>query len=205
MRSGGRAGRGAGCRGAAATTYGATSATIRTGGAGGTELTRKGPARRLRTVLGLAGAEAWLLSRNVLALAGLLVGSLVAWNSLRPAEPLWWNAAWQIGYGQVLLAATVLVAAQLAIGRASRDGMQELYDSFPVSAATRTLAQLTGWCALTVADGTATGPYPTAPIRRALMLYLVAKTSCRSSATWMMASRPSRPSSRSASMAPAPR
>jgi hypothetical protein len=44
-------------------------------------------------------------------------------------------------------AATVLIAAQLATGRARRDDMQELYDSFPVSA-TRTLAYLTALAAV---------------------------------------------------------
>ena len=45
------------------------------------------------------------------------------------------------------VAATVLIAAQLATGRARRDDMQELFDSFPVSAATRTLAHLTALAA----------------------------------------------------------
>ena len=45
------------------------------------------------------------------------------------------------------VAATVLIAAQLATGRARRDDMQELFDSFAVSAATRTLAHLTALAA----------------------------------------------------------
>ena len=101
-----------------------------------------GPARRSRTVLSLAGAEAWRLSRSPLVLAGLLAGGLVAWHSLSGATPLWWNAAWQVGYSQAVLAMAVFAAAQLATGRPRRDGMQALYDSYPVSVTARTCAQL---------------------------------------------------------------
>jgi hypothetical protein len=93
-------------------------------------------------VLSLARAEAWLLSRSALVLAGLLAGGVVAWHSLSGATPLWWNAAWQIGYSQVVLAMTVFAATQLATGRPRRDGMQALYDSYPVSVTARTSAQL---------------------------------------------------------------
>jgi hypothetical protein len=68
----------------------------------------------------------------------------VVWVRFGPAEPLWWNAAWRIGAGQLVLGMAVLVAAQLAAGRARRDGMADLYASFPAAAGTRTLAQLAG-------------------------------------------------------------
>jgi hypothetical protein len=97
-----------------------------------------------RTVLGLARAEASLLVRSVLALAGLLAAGLVTWFGIHPVEPLWWHAAWQIGFGQLVLGLAVLVAAQLAAGRARRDGMAGLYASFPATAGTRTLGQLAG-------------------------------------------------------------
>ena len=57
---------------------------------------------------------------------------------------MWWNAGWRIGYGQLVLAMAVLVAAQLAAGRARRDAMADLYASFPATAGTRTLAHLAG-------------------------------------------------------------
>ena len=117
-------------------------AATRTGDVGRPGLTGAAPARPLRTVLSLAGAEAALLLRSMLVLAGLLAGGAVVWRVIWTSEPVWWNAAWQIGYGQVILAASVLAAAQLTASRARRDGMRELYDSFPVSAATRTLAHV---------------------------------------------------------------
>ena len=95
-------------------------------------------------VLSLARVEAWLLFRSIVVLAGLLAGGLVIWITIRPAEPVWWNASWETGYGQLLLAMTVLIAAQLAAGRPHRDAMADLYASFPATAATRTLGHLTG-------------------------------------------------------------
>ncbi len=99
---------------------------------------------QLRTVLGLAKAEASLLVRSLLVLAGLLAGGFVMWLYFRQAEPLWWEAAWRIGWGQLILGMAVLAAAQLAAGRSRRDGLAELYASLPVTPATRTLAYLAG-------------------------------------------------------------
>jgi hypothetical protein len=95
-------------------------------------------------VLDLARVEASLLTRSLLVLAGLLVGGIAIWLYIHQAEPLWWYASWQIGEGQLVLAMAVLVAAQLAVGRARRNGMADLYASFPASAGTRTLAHLAG-------------------------------------------------------------
>ena len=88
--------------------------------------------------------EASLLVRSLLVLAGLIAGGAVIWLLIRSAQPLWWNAGWQIGYGQLVLGMAVLVAAQLAAGRARRDAMADLYASFPATAGTRTLAHLAG-------------------------------------------------------------
>jgi hypothetical protein len=101
-------------------------------------------APRLSMVLGLATAEASLLVRSLLVVAGLLAGGVVVWVLYGPSEPLWWNAAWQIGFGQLVVGMAVLVAAQLAAGRARRDAMADLYASFPASAGIRTVAQLAG-------------------------------------------------------------
>jgi hypothetical protein len=97
-----------------------------------------------RTVLGLAKVEASLLARSLLVLAGLLAGGAMIWIEVHQAEPLWWYASWQLGVGQLVLAMAVLAAAQLAAGRARRNGMADLYASFPASAGTRTLAHLAG-------------------------------------------------------------
>lgn len=100
---------------------------------------------RLRMVLGLARIEALLMLRSVLVLAGLLAGLLAFWAWFWiSARPLWWSADWWIGGGQLFLAMTVLAAAQLAAGRPRRNGMADLYASFPATAATRTGAQLAG-------------------------------------------------------------
>ena len=56
-------------------------------------------ALRPRTVLSLARAEASMLARNWLVLAGLLAGAVVIWVFIRSAEPLWWHADWEIGGG----------------------------------------------------------------------------------------------------------
>ena len=53
-----------------------------------------------RTVLDLARAEASLLVRSLLVLAGLLASGAVVWVLFGSVQPLWWNAAWQIGFGQ---------------------------------------------------------------------------------------------------------
>jgi hypothetical protein len=105
-------------------------------------LARRPP--RLRTVVGVATAEASLLVRSVLVLAGLLAGGAVIWILIYPVQPMWWSTAWQVGDGQVILGMAVLVAAQLAAGRARRDGMSSLYASFPVTAGSRTAGQLAG-------------------------------------------------------------
>lgn len=99
---------------------------------------------RLRTALGVAQIEAWLLVRSLLVVAGLLAGGSAMWLYFRQAEPVWWDAAWRIGWGELILGMAVLAAAQLSAGRARRDGMADLYASFPATAATRTLAHLAG-------------------------------------------------------------
>jgi hypothetical protein len=107
-------------------------------------VTARSRAPRLRTVLGMARVEALLLVRSLLVLAGLVAGGAVVWVLISPREPLWWNAAWQIGFGQLVLAMAVLVATQLAAGRPRRDAMADLYASFPATASHRTLAHLAG-------------------------------------------------------------
>jgi hypothetical protein len=88
-------------------------------------------ASELQATLALAWIEASLLVRSLLVLVGLLVGAAVVWEVTYSVQPLWWNADWQVGYGQMVLSVTVLVAAQLATGRARRDDLHDLYESFP--------------------------------------------------------------------------
>jgi len=105
-------------------------------------LTARSQTSRLRTVLALGRVEALLLLRNRLVLAGVLVGGVVIWSFIRSAQPLWWDADWEIGEGLLVLAMAVLAAAQLAAGRARRDAITDLYASFPTTAGTRTAAHL---------------------------------------------------------------
>lgn len=114
------------------------------GGRGGTRGAARWRPPRLRTVLALARVEAWLLVRSLLVLAGLLAGAAMIWFLIRSAQPLWWDAGWEIGGGQLVLGMAVLAATHLAAGRARRDGMADLYASFPATAGTRTLALLAG-------------------------------------------------------------
>jgi hypothetical protein len=99
---------------------------------------------RTRTVVSLARIEAMQLVRNVLVLGGLLASGVVVWLFVHHVQPLWWNSGWQVGYGQTILSLTVLIAAQLATARSRRDGLAELYRSFPSSTGRRTLAHLIG-------------------------------------------------------------
>jgi hypothetical protein len=99
---------------------------------------------RLRIVLSLARIEAVRIGRGWLVLGGLLGGVLLigAWYWSGQVQPLWWEAGWRIGGGQLILAMAMLAAAQLAAGRSRRDGMADLYASFPATAGLRTLALL---------------------------------------------------------------
>jgi hypothetical protein len=101
---------------------------------------------RLRIVLNLARIETVIMARSLLVLAGLVAGVVFIWALYGRGEvqPLWWDAAWETGGGQLLLAMTVLAAAQLAAGRPRRAGMADLYASFPAAAGLRTCAHLAG-------------------------------------------------------------
>lgn len=101
-------------------------------------------AGRLRVVLGVARAEGLLLMRSVLVLAGVVGGCAVVWAFNHATPPAWWAAVWEIGSGQVVVASAVLIAAHLAAGRARRNALQDLYDSFPAPAGMRTAGYLTG-------------------------------------------------------------
>ena len=85
------------------------------------------PEQRLRFRELLSG----LPGDPVIVLSIHLAGGLVIWLFIRPTEPLWWRADWEIGGGQLVLGLAVLVAAQLAAGRPRRDAMADLYASFP--------------------------------------------------------------------------
>jgi hypothetical protein len=110
----------------------------------GEEVVSRRRSVRARTVLALARAEAAMLARSPLVLAGLLAGGVLIWILIRPVQPLWWKADWQIGGGQLALGMTVLVAAQLVAGRARRDAMTDLYASLPAAAGSHTVAHLIG-------------------------------------------------------------
>lgn len=101
-------------------------------------------ALRARSVMGLARIEALKLGRSVLVLTGLLLSGITMWFITYRSQPMWWINDWRIGYGQTVISLTVLMAAQLATARSRRDGLQQLYESFPTSTGQRTLAHLLG-------------------------------------------------------------
>lgn len=93
----------------------------------------------------LAGrAEAIRLLRNPLVLLGAAASAaLVGWNSWGTV-PKWWVWDVQLGSCLLVLAATTLLACQLAAGRVSRDGATALYESYPMSATGRAAAHFIG-------------------------------------------------------------
>jgi len=98
-----------------------------------------------------ARREARWLARNPLVLAGFAISCWLIWLNNRiqvqpyfPQQPLfWWYSDVSIPSCLLAAAGGVLLAAQLAAGRARRDGMELLYASYPATAATRAGAQLT--------------------------------------------------------------
>jgi hypothetical protein len=122
-------------------------------------------ATRWRVLLLAGRREAGWLARSPLVLAGLVITFWLVWlnNHVRSlpynvyglAQPLvWWGSDVSVVACMLAVAGGVLLAAQLAAGRARRDGMEQLYASYPASAAVRTGAQLlsvTGPVALALA------------------------------------------------------
>ncbi len=101
-------------------------------------------------VLLLAGLREtlWLI-RNPMVLAGLAISAWLIWlNNRTLYRPLadyglgqpgfWWAADVSIAACLLSAAGGVLIAGQLAATRVRRDAMEQLYASYPTSAATRT-------------------------------------------------------------------
>jgi hypothetical protein len=84
------------------------------------------------------------MCRNPLVLASLVISAGLIWWNTRTVVPQW--QVWDVQLGSTLLAvaAAVLVTAQLAAGRVRRDGMRQLYDSYPAPASVRVGAHLLG-------------------------------------------------------------
>jgi hypothetical protein len=130
------------------------SVAVRARGAAGSPSGPRGPAALTGPgcrVLLLAGRrEALWLARSPLVLAGLAVAAWLIWlnNRVRVVAyastqlTFWWSADVSIVACLLAAAGGVLMAAQLAAGRARRDQMEQLYASYPASAAVRTGAQL---------------------------------------------------------------
>jgi hypothetical protein len=106
-----------------------------------------------RVLLLASRREAVWLARNPLVLVGLAVSTWLIWlNNRVPDLPLseyglgqpgfWWAADVSIAACLLAMAGAVLIAGQLAAGRARRDAMEQLYASYPTPAAVRTSAHL---------------------------------------------------------------
>ena len=136
-------------------------------GAAGRQYRAPAPAFRLRVALELGRAEGWLLLRSLVVLVGLLAGAALALHYMSEgAVSFWWAAGWQVGYGQMLVSAAVLAAAQLAAGRAQRAGMKDLYEAFPVSASTRAAGHLFSLVGALPASLVLIGPPRADPVAR---------------------------------------
>jgi hypothetical protein len=106
----------------------------------------------------LGRAEAARLAGDPLVVLGFAVAAALIWWNNRAAVPLWWSSDITIGSAFLVPAGVVLIATQAAAGRPRRDGMEPLYDSFPVSAAVRTGGLLLGLLGpLVLAAGVAAG------------------------------------------------
>jgi hypothetical protein len=96
-------------------------------------------------VAALAGrAEAARLGRNPLVLVAVLVAAALIWSNSRTMVPQWWVWDVQIGRFLLFVAGAALIAAQLAAGRARRDGLASLYASYPAPASARAGGWLLG-------------------------------------------------------------
>jgi hypothetical protein len=96
-------------------------------------------------MVALAGrAEAARLARSPLVVAGCVIAATLIWWNNRDQVPVWWDADIGVGSGMLAVAGGTLIAAQLAAGRARRDGMTRLYASYPAPARVRTGGLLLG-------------------------------------------------------------
>jgi hypothetical protein len=75
--------------------------------------------------------------RNPLIVAGLTGSAACIYLNNFRQVPVWWSADVGVGAALLITAGAVLILAQLAVGRARRDGMTSLYDSYPASPAVR--------------------------------------------------------------------
>jgi hypothetical protein len=109
-------------------------------------------------LLQLGRAEAARLAGNPLVVLSFAVAAALIWWNNRTSVPLWWSSDITIGTAFLVPAGVVLIATQEAAGRPRRDGLEPLYDSFPVSAAVRTGGLLLGVLGpLALAAGVAAG------------------------------------------------
>lgn len=96
-------------------------------------------------VLLLAGRkEARWLAVSPLTLAGLAVSGWLIWLNNYAPVTVWWAADVSIVACLLAAAGTALLAAQLAAGRPARDGMRQLYASYPAPASVQAGARLAG-------------------------------------------------------------
>jgi hypothetical protein len=104
----------------------------------------RAPAPSRRVLLMVGRVEAGRLARSPLVLAGLVIAAALIWWNSRGQFPLWWVADLSIGSSMLAAAGGTLISAQLAASRVRRDGMTDLYASYPASAALRSGAHLLG-------------------------------------------------------------
>ena len=103
---------------------------------------RAAPPSGVRVLGSLGRVEAFRLGRHPVVLAGV-VGAVVLFGAQsRGSVARWWVTDVRLGTALLFVGVAVLYAGHLATGRAQRDGLGELYESFPTSAPKRIGAHL---------------------------------------------------------------
>jgi hypothetical protein len=109
-------------------------------------------------VLLLGRAEAARLAASPAVVLSFAAAAALIWWNNRAAVLLSWSSDITIGTAFLIPAAVVLLVTQEAAGRPRRDGLEPLYESYPVPAAVRTGGLLVGVLGpLALAAGVAAG------------------------------------------------
>ncbi len=103
---------------------------------------RAAPPSGVRVLGSLGRVEAFRLARHPVVLAGVVGAVVLLVEQTRGSVARWWVTDVRLGTALLFVGVAVLYAGHLAAGRAQRDGLGELYESFPTSAATRIGAHL---------------------------------------------------------------
>ncbi|MDA8317122.1 MAG: hypothetical protein M0010_18425 [Actinomycetota bacterium] len=106
----------------------------------------------MRVLGSLGRVEAFRLGRHPIVLAGVVGAVVLLVAQTRGSVARWWVADVHLGTALLFVGVAVLYAGYLATARAVRDGLADLYESFPTSATKRIGAHLVALMAPVVAS-----------------------------------------------------